>query len=50
VIGRSGNRKTKIEGSKLAGSGIALSYSAPSERPLTVNPSLATMAGRTWPP
>lgn len=27
-----------------------LPYSAPNERPLTVNPSLATMAGKTWPP
>jgi hypothetical protein len=27
-----------------------LPYSAPNDRPLTVNPSLATMAGRTWPP
>jgi hypothetical protein len=26
------------------------SYSAPNDLPLTVNPSLATMAGRTWPP
>jgi len=52
VIGTSGDRKSKTIPRINADDADRNQdyYSAPSDRPLTVSPSLATMAGSTWPP